>query len=160
MTEKFTMTQEGYDKIVAEHEKLVSVRRAQIAEDLKEARSFGDLSENAEYDAAMGEQKEIEDRIRKLENMIKNAEIVHEDEISSDFVGVGLKVKVKNLDTKETSTYAIVGTTEAEPFAEPIPKISNESLIGQHLIGKKKGEKVEFIVPDGMLRLQVMEIKR
>lgn len=160
MAEKFTMTQEGYDKIVAEHEELVSVRRAQIAEELKEAVAFGDLSENAEYTAAKGEQAEIEERIIRLENMIKNAEIVDEDAITNDFVGVGLKVKVKNLDTKETSTYAIVGTTEAEPFAEPIPKISNESLIGQHLIGKKKGDKVEFIVPDGLLRLQVMEIKR
>ncbi len=160
MAEKFTMTQEGYDKIVAEHEELVSVKRAQIAEELKEAVAFGDLSENAEYTAAKAEQAEIEEKITRYEHMIKNAEIVNEEAITNDFVGVGLKVKVKNLDTKETSVYAIVGTTEAEPFAEPIPKISNESLIGQHLIGKKKGEKVEFLVPDGMLRLQVMEIKR
>lgn len=160
MTEKFTMTQEGYDKIIAEHDELVSVRRAQIAQELKEAVAFGDLSENAEYTAAKGEQAEIEERISRLENMIKNAEIVDEENITNEFVGVGLKVKVKNLDTKAISTYAIVGVSEAEPFAVPIPKISSESMIGQHLIGKKKGDKVEFQIPDGILRLQVMEIKR
>ncbi|MBP3759641.1 MAG: transcription elongation factor GreA [Firmicutes bacterium] len=160
MAEKFTLTQEGYDKIVAEYDELITVRRAEVAEKLKEARSYGDLSENAEYDAAKEEQADIEERINKLENMIKNAEIVNDDEISNDFVGVGLKVKVKNLKTKEVSTYAIVGTTEADPFAEPFPKISNESLVGQHLIGKKKGEKVEFVVPDGLMKLQIMEITR
>ena len=160
MAEKYTLTQEGYDKIVAEYEELTSVRRAEIAEKLKEARAFGDLSENAEYDAALDEQAEIEERIHKLDDMIKNAEIVNDEEISNDFVGVGLKVKVKNLKTKEVSTYAIVGTTEADPFAEPVPKISNESLVGQHLIGKKKGDKVEFVVPDGLLKLQIMEITR
>ena len=117
MAEKFTLTQEGFDKIQAEYDELISVRRAEIAEKLKEARSYGDLSENAEYDAAKEEQAEIEERINKLENMLKNAEILNDDEISNDFVGVGLKVKVKNLKTKEVSTYAIVGTTEADPFA-------------------------------------------
>ena len=160
MAEKFTFTQEGYDKIVAELDELITVKRPEIAEKLKEARAFGDLSENAEYDAALDEQAETEDRIQKLEEMVKNAEIVNEDEISNDFVGVGLKVKVKNLKTKDVSTYAIVGTTEADPFAEPFPKISNESLVGQHLIGKKKGDKVEFLVPDGTLKLQIMDITR
>ena len=160
MAEKFTLTQEGFDKIQAEYDELISVRRAEIAEKLKEARSYGDLSENAEYDAAKEEQAEIEERINKLEYIIKNAEILNDDEISNDFVGVGLNVKVKNLVTKEVSTYSIVGTTEVDPFAEPFPKISNESLVGQHLIGKKKGDKVEFLVPDGTLKLQIMEITR
>ena len=119
MAEKYQLTQEGYDKIVAEYEELVSVRRAEVAEKLKEARAFGDLSENAEYDAAKDEQAEIEERINKLEDMIKKAEIAKEDEISNDFVGVGLKVKLKNVATKETVIYQIVGTTEADPFAEP-----------------------------------------
>ena len=160
MAEKFTFTQEGYDKIVAELDELITVKRPEIAEKLKEARAFGDLSENAEYDAALDEQAETEDRIQKLEEMVKNAEIINEDEISNDFVGVGLNVKVKNLDTKQVSTYAIVGTTGVDPFAEPFPKISNESLIGQHLIGKKKGDKVELVVPDGTLRLQIMGITK
>jgi transcription elongation factor GreA len=92
--------------------------------------------------------------------MVKNAVIINEDEISNDFVGVGLNVKVKNLVTKQVSTYSIVGTTEVDPFAEPFPKISNESLIGQHLIGKKKGDEVEVIVPDGTLKLKIMGITK
>ena len=160
MAEKQTFTQEGYDKIVAELDELITVKRPEIAEKLKEARAFGDLSENAEYDAALDEQAETEDRIQKLEEMVKNAEIINEDEISNDFVGVGLNVKVKNLVTKEVSTYSIVGTTEVDPFAEPFPKISNESLIGQHLIGKKKGDEVEVVVPDGTLRLKIMGITK
>ena len=160
MAEEILLTQEGYDKIVAEHEELVSVRRKEVSERLKEAISYGDLSENAEYDAALDEQAETEERIQKLEEMVKNAEIINEDEISNDFVGVGLNVKVKNLVTKEVSTYSIVGTTEVDPFAEPFPKISNESLIGQHLIGKKKGDEVEVVVPDGTLRLKIMGITK
>ncbi|MCR5181885.1 MAG: transcription elongation factor GreA [Clostridia bacterium] len=160
MAEKQTFTQEGYDKIVAELDELITVKRPEIAEKLKEARAFGDLSENAEYDAALDEQAETEERIQKLEEMVKNAEIINEDEISNDFVGVGLNVKVKNLVTKEVSTYSIVGTTEVDPFAEPFPKISNESLIGQHLIGKKKGDEVEVVVPDGTLRLKIMGITK
>ena len=148
MAEKQTFTQEGYDRIVAELDELITIKRPEIAEKLKEARAFGDLSENAEYDAALDEQAETEERIQKLEEMVKNAVIINEDEISNDFVGVGLNVKVKNLVTKQVSTYSIVGTTEVDPFAEPFPKISNESLIGQHLIGKKKGDEVEVIVPD------------
>ena len=160
MAEKQTFTQEGYDKIVAELDELITVKRPEIAEKLKEARAFGDLSENAEYDAALDEQAETEDRIQKLEEMVKNAEIINEDEISNDFVGVGLNVKVKNLDTKQVSTYSIVGTTEVDPFAEPFPKISNESLIGAALIGKKKGDEVEVMVPDGTFRLKIMGITK
>ncbi|MBQ1422576.1 MAG: transcription elongation factor GreA [Firmicutes bacterium] len=160
MAEKQTFTQEGYDRIVAELDELITIKRPEIAEKLKEARAFGDLSENAEYDAALDEQAETEERIQKLEEMVKNAVIINEDEISNDFVGVGLNVKVKNLVTKQVSTYSIVGTTEVDPFAEPFPKISNESLIGQHLIGKKKGDEVEVIVPDGTLKLKIMGITK
>ena len=160
MAEKQTFTQEGYDRIVAELDELITIKRPEIAEKLKEARAFGDLSENAEYDSALDEQAETEERIQKLEEMVKNAVIINEDEISNDFVGVGLNVKVKNLVTKQVSTYSIVGTTEVDPFAEPFPKISNESLIGQHLIGKKKGDEVEVIVPDGTLKLKIMGITK
>ena len=160
MAEKQTFTQEGYDRIVAELDELITIKRPEIAEKLKEARAFGDLSENAEYDAALDEQAETEERIQKLEEMVKNAVIINEDEISNDFVGVGLNVKVKNLVTKQVSTYSIVGTTEVDPFAEPFPKISNESLIGQHLIGKKKGDEVEVIGPDGTLKLKIMGITK
>ena len=148
MAEELLLTQEGYDKIVAEHEELVSVRRKEISEKLKEAISYGDLSENAEYDAAKNEQAELEERIFKLEDMMKKAKIINEEEMTNDFVGVGSKVLVKDLDNGDEMEFTIVGSTEADPFAL---KISNESLVGQHLIGRKTEDLVEIIVPDGTL---------
>ena len=157
MAEEYILTQEGYDKIVAEHEELVSVRRKEVSEKLKEARAFGDLSENAEYDAAKDEQAEVEERIFKLENMIKNAKIIDEEATTNEFVTVGSKVTVKNLDNNEKMVFTIVGTTEADPFNG---KISNESLVGQNLIGKKKNAKLEIIVPNGTLHYQITNITR
>lgn len=157
MAEEYILTQEGYDKIVAEHDELVSVRRKEVSEKLKEARAFGDLSENAEYDAAKDEQAELEERIFKLENMIKNAKIIDEETATNEFVTVGSKVTVKNLDNGEKMVFTIVGTTEADPFNG---KISNESLVGQNLIGKKKNAKLEIIVPNGTLHYQVTNITR
>ena len=104
MAEELLLTQEGYDKIVAEHEELVSVRRKEISEKLKEAISYGDLSENAEYDAAKNEQAELEERIFKLEDMMKKAKIINEEEMTNDFVGVGSKVLVKDLDNGDEMT--------------------------------------------------------
>lgn len=157
MAEEILLTQEGYDKIVAEHEELVSVRRKEVSERLKEAISYGDLSENAEYDSAKDEQAELEERIVKLENMIRTAKIIDEKDMSNDFVGVGLKVEIKDVDSGEKMEFTIVGSTEADPFAG---KISNESLVGQHLLGKKKGEVVEIVVPDGVLHYKVENITR
>ena len=150
-------TQEGYDKLVEEHEYLVSVRRLEVAAHLKEAISYGDLSENAEYDAAKNEQAELEERIFKLENMIKNAKVLKEEEISSDKVNLGHTVKVEYVDEKETETYKIVGSNEADPLSN---LISNESAIGGGLIGAKIGEVVEIEIPDGIVRLKVLEISR
>lgn len=157
MAEEILLTQEGYDKIVAEHEELVSVRRKEVSERLKEAISYGDLSENAEYDSAKDEQAELEERIVKLENMIRTARIIDEKDMSNDFVGVGLKVKIKDMDSGENMEFTIVGSTEADPFAG---RISNESLVGQHLLGKKKGEIAEIVVPDGVLHYKVEDISR
>ena len=157
MAEESLLTQEGYDKIVAEHEELVSVRRKEVSERLKEAISYGDLSENAEYDSAKDEQAELEERIVKLENMIRTAKIIDESDMSNDFVGVGLKVKIKDMDSGENMEFTIVGSTEADPFAG---RISNESLVGQHLLGKKKGEIAEIVVPDGVLHYKVEDISR
>ena len=157
MAEEILLTQEGYDKIVAEHEELVSVRRKEVSERLKEAISYGDLSENAEYDSAKDEQAELEERIVKLENMIRTAKIIDENQMTNDFVGVGLKVKIKDMDSGEDMEFTIVGSTEADPFAG---RISNESLVGQHLLGKKKGEVVEIVVPDGVLHYKVENITR
>ncbi len=157
MAEEILLTQEGYDKIVAEHEQLVSVRRKEVSERLKEAISYGDLSENSEYDSAKDEQAELEERILKLENMIRKAKIIDENEMSKDHVNVGLKVKVEDMDSKDIMEFIIVGSTEADPFAG---KISNESLVGQHLLGKKLNEVVEIVVPDGVLTYKVIDISK
>lgn len=157
MADELLLTQEGYDKIVAEHEELVSVRRKEVSERLKEAISYGDLSENAEYDAAKNEQAELEERIFKLEDMMKKAKIIKEEDMSNDFVGVGSRVKVHDEDNGDDMEFTIVGSTEADPFAG---KISNESLVGQNLLGSKIGEIVEIIVPDGTLHYKVEEISR
>lgn len=157
MSEEILLTKEGYDKVVAEHEELVSVRRKEVSERLKEAISYGDLSENSEYDAAKNAQAELEERIHKLETMIRKAKIINEAEMSSDQVNVGLKVKVKDVDSGEEMQFVIVGSTEADPFEG---KISNESLVGQNLLGKKIGDKVEIMVPDGTLNYEVVDITK
>ena len=157
MNEELLLTQEGYDKIVAEHEELVSVKRAEVAERIKEAISYGDISENAEYDSAKNEQAELEERIRYLEDMLRKAKIVQEEEVKGDVVNVGLKVTVKDLDTKEVETFVIVGATESDPFNG---KISNESSVGKALIGHKKGEKIAVEVPDGIINYQITKIEK
>ena len=157
MSEEILLTQEGYDKIVAEHEELVSVRRKEISERLKEAISYGDISENAEYDAAKNEQAELEERILKLENMIRKATIINEEEMSSDRVRVGLTVKVLDVEENEEMEFTIVGSTEADPFEG---RISNESEVGKNLLGKQKGDTVQIVVPDGLLTYKVVDITK
>ena len=132
--EHVLLTKEGYDKIVADLEELTAVRRKEVAEKLKDAIAQGDISENADYDAAKNEQAELEEKINKLENMIRMAKIIDESEVDESVVGVGLKVKVKDMDDKEEAEYVIVGATEADPFAG---KISNESPVGKALLGHK-----------------------
>ena len=159
MSEEILLTQEGYDKLEAERDMLVSVRRKEVSERLKEAISYGDLSENAEYDAAKNEQAELEERIHKLETMMRNAKIINEDEVSGDHVNVGLTVRVVETQTGEEQSFVIVGSTEADPFAEPA-RISNESLEGQGLLGKGIGEVAEIVVPDGVLHYRIEEITK
>lgn len=155
MNEEMLLTKEGYDKIVAEHEELVSVKRAEVAERIKEAISYGDISENAEYDSAKNEQAELEERIYTLENMIRKAKIVQEDDVKGDVVNVGLKVKVKDLDMDFEEEFSIVGATESDPFNG---KISNESSVGKALIGHRVGDKVAVEVPDGTVNYEIIEI--
>ncbi|MDD6191125.1 MAG: transcription elongation factor GreA [Firmicutes bacterium] len=155
VNEEMLLTQEGYDKIVAEHDELVSVKRAEVAERIKEAISYGDISENAEYDSAKNEQAELEERIHKLEEMMRRAKIVQEDDVQGDVVNVGLKVKVKDLDLGDVEEFAIVGATESDPFNG---KISNESSVGKSLIGNKVGDKVAVEVPDGIINYEILDI--
>ena len=157
MTEEILLTKEGYDEVVAEHEELVAVRRAEVAEKLKEAIAQGDLSENADYDAAKNEQAELEERIYKLENMIRKAKIIDESELAGDQVTVGLTVKVLDIDEDEEEEFTIVGSAEADPFEG---KISNESLVGKALLGMRAGEEVAVEVPDGIVNYKVLEISK
>ena len=155
MSEEILLTREGYDKIVAEHEELVAVKRKEVAERIKEALSYGDISENAEYDAAKNEQAELEERIHKLENMMRKAKIIEESETKSDIVSVGTKVKVKDMASGTEMDFIIVGSTEADPFEG---KISNESLVGAALLNKRIEEVAEIAVPDGIVNYKIVSI--
>ena len=155
-SDQILMTQEGYDKIVKEHEYLVSVRRGEVAERIKEAISYGDISENAEYDSAKNEQAELEDRILKLENMLRKGKIITEDELTGEHVNLGLHVLLKDRQTADQFEYVIVGATEADPFAG---KISNESPVGKALLGKAAGEVVDIQTEMGVLSLEVLKIR-
>lgn len=157
MTDEMLLTKEGYDKIVAEHEELITVRRKEVAERIKEAISYGDISENSEYDSAKNEQADLEERINKLENVMRIAKVIDEDDMPDDRVGIGLKVKVKEVGTEEVLEFAIVGSTEADPFQG---KISNASLVGAALLGKMVGEIAEVQVPDGVVSYQIIDIFR
>ncbi|MBQ6401765.1 MAG: transcription elongation factor GreA [Firmicutes bacterium] len=157
INEEIILTKEGYDKIVAEHDELVSVRRAEVAERIKEAISYGDISENAEYDAAKNEQAELENRILYLENMMRKAKIVQDEDVKGDTAGIGLKVTVKNVDTGEKQQFSIVGATESDPFAG---KITTESAVGKALIGHKKGDTVQVEVPDGVITYKIEKIAK
>ena len=140
MAEEVLLTKEGYEKIVAEHEELVTKTRGEVAQRLKEARAFGDLSEYAEYDAAKNEQAELEVRINKLEDMMRHAKIIEEDQMHGDKVNIGSKVHIKEQTTGKEGEFVIVGSTEADPFQN---KISNESAVGRALIGHQVGYIVE-----------------
>ena len=155
MAEEILLTQEGYDKIAEEHDYLVSVRRKEVSEHLKEAKSYGDLSENAEYDAAKNEQVEVEEHISKLEYMIRNAKVISDADVSGEHVNLGVSVTVKDLKTGEEFTYTIVGITDADPLED---RISNESPLGKELIGKTKGDKVEVQIEDGVLNYEIINV--
>lgn len=157
MTESVLLTREGYEKIKEEYDRHVSVTRLEVAERIKEARGFGDLSENAEYDAAKEEQAELEERISKLEAMMRNAKIIEDEEAVSGRVSVGNKVVLKEQETGETVTYQIVGRTEADPFKG---RISNESAVGKAVLGATIGQIVEVEIPDGKTHYEVLEIER
>ncbi|RHS85124.1 transcription elongation factor GreA [Clostridium sp. AM42-4] len=154
---KHILTYEGLKKYEDELQDLKINRRQEIAQKIKEAREQGDLSENAEYDAAKDEQRDIELRIEELEKLLKNAEVVDEDEIDLDKVSVGCKVKVYDVDFDEEMEFKIVGSTEANSLQN---KISNESPVGAALIGKSVGDVVDVETQAGVLQYKVLEIQR
>ena len=132
-------------------------RRREVAQKIKEAREQCDLSENAEYDAAKDEQRDIELRIEELEKLLKNAEVVDEDEIDLDKISIGCKVRVYDVDFDEEMEFRIVGSTEANSLQN---KISNESPVGQALMGKKAGDVVDVETQAGVIQYKVLEIQR
>jgi transcription elongation factor GreA len=156
-TEKvFPMTQAGKEKLVQELEYLKSVKRKEVVERIKIARSFGDLSENSEYDSAKEEQAFVEGRITTLENMIRNAKIIAEAANASDSVTLGSSVTFVELPDGDEETYSIVGSAEADPFEG---KISNDSPIAKSLLGKKVGDQVSVQTPGGEMSVRITSIK-
>ena len=152
---KNILTYEGLRRYEDELHELKVVKRQEVAQKIKEAREQGDLSENAEYDAAKDEQRDIEARIEELEKILKNAEVVVEDEVDLD--SIGCKVRILDMEYNEELEYKIVGSTEANSLKG---KISNESPVGKSLIGSKVGDTVEVETQAGVLKYKVLEIQR
>ena len=154
---KNLLTYAGLKKLEDELHDLKVVKRKEVAEKIKEAREQGDLSENAEYDAAKDEQRDIEARIEEIEKILKNAEVVVEDEVDLDRINVGCKVKVHDYEFDEDMELKIVGSTEANSLEG---KISNESPVGQALMGKKVNDVVDVETQAGVIQYKVLDIQR
>ena len=154
---KNILTYAGLKQYEDELQNLKVFKRKEVAQKIKEAREQGDLPENAEYDAAKDEQREIELRIEELEKLLKNAEVVVEEEIDLDKINVGCKVKVYDVDEDEEMEFYIVGSTEANSLQN---KISNESPVGKALMGKKTGDVVDVETQMGVIQYKVLEIQR
>ena len=157
MAKEVIVTDEGLRKLENELEELKTVKRKEVAEKIKVALSFGDLSENSEYDEAKNEQAFVESRIASLEAMLKVAKVVDEADLSTDNIGVGSKVKVLNVNKNKEVSYSIVGSTESDPLNG---KISDESPIGKALIGAAVGDEVHAEVPAGTITFKVLEISK
>jgi transcription elongation factor GreA len=149
MSKDVILTPEGLEKLKDELEDLQTVRRREVAERIKEAREFGDISENSEYDDAKNEQAMLEQRIAALEEKVRSAQVIDASELSTDVVRVGVTVNVKDEGTGSSDKYTIVGSAEANPAQK---KLSNESPVGKALMGRKKGESVEVALPSGKKR--------
>ena len=151
------LTPEGYEKLKQEIEYLSNDKRREVADRIKTAREFGDIAENAEYDDAKNEQAMLEHRIATLEERMRSARVISKKDIAKDVVSVGSKVRLRDLDAKQTFEYRIVGSAEANPAEH---KLSNESPVGKAIIGKKKGETVEVTTPRGKaLKYKILDIK-
>lgn len=154
---KNILTLEGLKTLEDELQDLKVNRRREVAEKIKEAREQGDLSENAEYDAAKDEQRDIEARIEEIEKILKNAEVVADEDVDLNKISIGCKVKILDLEFNDELVYRIVGSTEANSLKG---KISNESPVGKALIGAKKGQTIEVETQVGVLKYKILEIER
>lgn len=157
MIKPIVVTKEGLKELENELETLKTVTRNEIAEKIKVARGFGDLSENSEYDEAKNEQAKVEARIVEIEAMLKNIKVIEDDEISNDEVSIGHSIKVLDLEYDEELEFKIVGSAEANPSEG---KISDESPVGAALIGSRVGDEVAAETPNGYLKFKVLEINR
>ena len=149
MQKDVILTPEGLEKLKQEIEYLSNEKRREVAERIKEAREFGDISENSEYDDAKNEQAMLEARIATLEDKLRSASVINPSELSPDLVRVGSVVHVKDGGSGKALTYTIVGSTEADPSAN---KLSNESPVGKALVGRKKGDTAKVTLPNGKTR--------
>ena len=157
MDKKNILTYDGLQKLENDLQDLKVVKRKEVAQKIKEAREQGDLSENAEYDAAKDEQRDIEARIEQIEKILKNAEVVVEEEVDLDKINIGCKVRILDMEFDEELEYKLVGSTEANSLKG---KISNESPVGKALIGATTGDVVEVETQAGLLKYKVLEIQR
>jgi transcription elongation factor GreA len=149
------LTPDGFEKLKEQIEDLEMNKRREVADRIRVAREFGDISENSEFDDAKNEQMLLEKQIAKLEERLRSARIIDPSDADAGAVGVGLQVTVKDIDRKRDATYRIVGSAEADPSAG---RLSNESPVGRALMGRKKGETVEVSVPAGVLKLKIVNI--
>ncbi|HHX96313.1 MAG TPA: transcription elongation factor GreA [Clostridia bacterium] len=149
------LTPEGLDKLEKELEVLKTVKRREVAERIKEAIEFGDITENSEYEAAKNDQAFIEGRIITLEKMLRNARVIEHQKNSTGIVHIGTKVKLQDLASNEELVYTLVGSAEADPMNN---KISNESPVGKAIMGKKTGDIVEVDVPIGKIKYKIMQV--
>ena len=154
--QKMILTKDGLKKLQDELENLKSVRRIEVAERIKQAIAFGDISENSEYDDAKNEQAFIEGRIQELEQKLRNVEVISEDKKSKKEVTMGCTVVVRDMELEEDMEYTLVGTAEADPEAM---RISNESPVGAAILGQKVGKVVEVQAPVGTIKYKIMKIK-
>ena len=153
---EFQMTAEGKKKLEAELEEYKTTKREEVIERIKIARSFGDLSENSEYESAKDEQAFVEGHIKELENMIRHAIVIDSEKVAADEISLGKTVTFQELPDEEPETYTIVGEAEADPFEG---KISNESPIAKGLLGRKLGEEVTISTPGGDMKVKILEVK-
>lgn len=152
----YPMTAEGKQKLEEELENLRLVRRPEVIKRIKIARSYGDLSENSEYESAKDEQSFVESRISQIEHMLQYSVIIDNNDVAADEVSMGRQVTFKELPDEEPETYQIVGESESDPLNG---KISNESPMAKGLIGHKVGEKVEIEIPNGTMNVKILEVK-
>ena len=152
-----TVTNEGLKKLTDELEYLKTEKRKEVVENIRVALSFGDLSENSEYEEAKNEQAKVEGRIVELENMLKKVKVISEHEVKTDIVNVGAKIKVFDIDRKVEREYTLVGSTEADPLSG---KISDLSPIGKAVIGSKVGDILTIAVPSGEIHIEIKEISK